>query len=331
MTIKYIREEPQSTPRWRFIERTVAVLEKFITPGARVQLDIKLPVLGGKRRRQCDVVVWTGTAPRETLTIVEVQDRRRPVGIEVFDGWCRKRERLGAQHLICVSAKGFTKGVQEDAARQGGTVRLVTLTEPRVPPTFFQAKSVLVNIEVLIKRDITAVFADRIPPEISGLRVDSKAFVVPGCSEPRSLMEIAEAEWLARRVTGLATRSLGRQIQREYRIAWPDSQVRFPTDSASVPVPEIFVVDVVEHMGYDMPVRLAAYEQIGYGAALAWMVMATGNHQGEELAVQFPIRQDPTGRIRIGRTEIRGPSGYVFKPQVEYAVLQRVPVNELSR
>lgn len=117
-------------PRWKLVERVVALLERTVTPGARVEHDVQVPNLRVPGRTcQCDVVVRSGAPPRETITIVEVQRRGRHVEANMFRGWCEKLEQVGAQHLICVSATGFSQTIIEDARTRGPTVRLVTLRE----------------------------------------------------------------------------------------------------------------------------------------------------------------------------------------------------------
>src|SRR5678816_806111 len=59
---------PQSEPHWRTIERTIAVLEKMLQPGARVSHNVFLTELVTGTRRQCDVVIRSGNSPRETIT-----------------------------------------------------------------------------------------------------------------------------------------------------------------------------------------------------------------------------------------------------------------------
>ncbi len=123
------RRQSKPDKPWRITERVVAALEQAIAPNARVAHDVKLLDYETNRQRQCDVVIFQGAHPRETITIVEVQRRNRKVGIEQFEAWCRKREKLRAQHLICVSKKGFTAGVVEDAKRLGNVVRLIELKD----------------------------------------------------------------------------------------------------------------------------------------------------------------------------------------------------------
>ena len=77
-------------------ERVVKVVEQAIAPDARVEHNFFLPELANpSTRRQCDVVVRVGKLPRQTKTIIEVQDRSDKVDINTFDGWHEKQKRVG--------------------------------------------------------------------------------------------------------------------------------------------------------------------------------------------------------------------------------------------
>lgn len=123
---------PRPKPPWRLVEEVVALLEQSITPSANVEHNIWLPVIGKQRRRQCDVVITSGDQPRQTVAIVEVQKRNRKPDINTFHGWHRKMQEVGAQHLICVSTKGYPKSIIEEVALTiGPSVKLLTLAELR--------------------------------------------------------------------------------------------------------------------------------------------------------------------------------------------------------
>ncbi|MBL6932308.1 MAG: hypothetical protein ISR45_05120, partial [Rhodospirillales bacterium] len=87
------------------LEHLVHAIEQSIAPDSVVEHDVNLPVIssGSGRTRQCDVVIRSGQKPRETITIVEVQDRGSKPDINTFGGWLQKLEEVGGQHLICVS------------------------------------------------------------------------------------------------------------------------------------------------------------------------------------------------------------------------------------
>jgi hypothetical protein len=113
---------------WRQVEKVVALIEQTLSPGSRIEHDVKLPDLTGvSDYRQCDIVIWEGKPPRETISIVEVQDRENKVDITTFDGWVEKMEKVGAQHLICVSREEFPDSIKKSAYMRGQTVRLITI------------------------------------------------------------------------------------------------------------------------------------------------------------------------------------------------------------
>lgn len=123
-------------------ERLVHLIERSIGPGAALEHDVQLPVIGSPsgRTRQCDLVIRTGSKPRDTITIVEVQDRTRPIEVNTFGGWLTKLDEVGAQHLICVSRHDFPESIKEAATDRGNTVRLITLKELNaelIPLDFF--------------------------------------------------------------------------------------------------------------------------------------------------------------------------------------------------
>lgn len=117
--------------KWKETEEVVALLEKVVSPTSKVETNIFLPDLNSRTgtKRQCDIVIKNGKPPRETISIVEVQDRTSKVEVNTFDGWYQKMRDVGAQHLICVSREGFPNSIIEKAERIGPTVRLLTLSE----------------------------------------------------------------------------------------------------------------------------------------------------------------------------------------------------------
>jgi hypothetical protein len=117
--------------KWKETEEVIALIEKVISPTSKIETNVFLPDLNSTTgaKRQCDIVIKSGVSPRDTISIVEVQDRASKVEVNIFDGWYQKMRDVGAQHLICVSKKGFPRSVIEKAERIGPTVRLITLTE----------------------------------------------------------------------------------------------------------------------------------------------------------------------------------------------------------
>ncbi len=117
---------------WESTEKIVALIEQAISPEAKVEHNVKLPVINNPNRkpRQCDVVITFGKYPRQTFAIVEVQKRATKPSITTFHGWCKKMEEVGAQHLFCVSALGYPSSIIEYVKKEKGpTVKLLTLED----------------------------------------------------------------------------------------------------------------------------------------------------------------------------------------------------------
>ncbi len=81
------------------------------------------------KKRQFDVVVRAGPDVRQTLTVIEVQDRGVKLGYEKLGALHEKATAVGASHLICVSTAGFVADAIQRAKGYGPRVRLVTLEE----------------------------------------------------------------------------------------------------------------------------------------------------------------------------------------------------------
>ena len=190
----------------------------MLSPESVIQHNDHLPEIVTGTLRQCDITIRTGKPPRQTLTIDEVQDRTRDVEIGDYEGWCLKREKLGAQHLICVSVSGFPKSVRQDAALRGDTVRLMTLLDGE-PPPFFKAPAFLFNMQVLHTRNADPVWDEWVPAEIQGKRCDSRIFRMEGASGLVSLMDIADRELRAGRVEYISVEDQPDRMQiRRYRL-----------------------------------------------------------------------------------------------------------------
>lgn len=119
------------TKNGKQLERLIQLIEKSITPNAIVEHDVKMPVLNSKigTTTQCDIVIRLGVRPRQTITIVEVQDRGYKVKPNDFRGWKQKLRDVGAQHLICVSRQEFPESIKEQASYAGNSIMLITLKE----------------------------------------------------------------------------------------------------------------------------------------------------------------------------------------------------------
>ena len=140
---------------WETREKVIAIIERHLSQDAKIERDVRLPVLYSlSDKRQCDIVISDGEEPRQTISIVEVQKRRTKPSVADFDGWYQKMRDVGAQHLICVSEKGFPKSVDNKVDRIGPTVRLLTFRQLEksgwpIPSSFFSENLENVRYEKL--------------------------------------------------------------------------------------------------------------------------------------------------------------------------------------
>lgn len=142
------------------LELVVAAIEKGLEPSSIVKHDQHLPILASfeGHKRQCDVVIYSGTERRPILSIIEVQDRNSPVNVGTFDSWISKRDEVGANQLICVSRRPYPSSIIEKANQQGSRVTLIELPEgipEQLPIDFIKVKYQFSDI---VAEDIDVTF-----------------------------------------------------------------------------------------------------------------------------------------------------------------------------
>ncbi|MGC4038680.1 MAG: hypothetical protein QM764_22140 [Chitinophagaceae bacterium] len=177
-----------------YLEHIVYWIEKSLAPGAIVLHNQRLPVVGSSsgKKRQCDIVIRSGPENRETLTIVEVQDRKSPVKIAEFEGWQKKLKQVGAQHLVCVSRHPFPESIKEQAALSGNTVKLITINTllgEQIPLevlniSFVQDVTDILNIhkeEVIVasfNEEIEGFSKEEVLEDLSTVKTNDQKFIV---------------------------------------------------------------------------------------------------------------------------------------------------------
>lgn len=288
----------------KFIEEVVTALERTIVPNARVEHDVRLYDYHANQYRQCDVVIYQGEPPRETITIVEVQDRpNRKIGIGDYYSWRKKREELKVQHLICVSRKGFTKSVEESARKEGNLVRLITLKELEQSAWPIKFKEDKLDLYWGARRLVSATLNftgnSKIPTgELIGLKPED----VTCNGEPLSFRSLFKDEYIS-----------VPQLEGEHEVfhrinfsnadnvvvAWKGEQARV------VSVVGRFIVKV---RLITFSLTTLAYTQIEHSGTLGWAVTGIGKVEGEdgEATLRMVYLPSEDGLYKVD-TEIYGP------------------------
>lgn len=263
---------------------------------------------------QCDVVIRSGTAPRESLTIVEVQKRGRAVEVNTFRGWCEKLRQVGAQHLICVSTVGFPRSVVMDAQLRGPTVRLITLREIEQSdrPRFAFA---LTNTYEIVRTSFDPNRAELIWPTVAPpggpteIAFDARVLQLAsgGMATP------AEITRMALRDQVIATKPVGVQPLR-FTTRLDQRCLRYVDGHISAPVQLRCSLDLYVQR-ITVPLTGLSYEQTDIDGAIAWAMVAEGDFGQGPIALNMTYVPAPDGRLLPGGIDIVGieeEAGYVI-------------------
>lgn len=295
-------------PKWKFIEKVVTIIERYIAPTAKVRRNVFLPVLKNKTRRprQCDIVIEDGKAPRQTISIVEVQDQGTKPEIGEFHGWIKKMQEVGAQHLICVSELGFPDSIQKEADEIGPTVRLLTLKklekgEWPLPPTFFSDTIDVVQYDRLMGLQMKYPHLVRVDPKPKLPNPEDKIFRLRDgrlvsttdimdwhlFGNPKNIMELPPNKHISLTVnfTGLFEHKTysGEWIKLEWLRIHIQLLIRL----------------------HKITWEFASYEQRHWGK-FAWVLRATAMMHTTPYNLIIPIKRIGPGEYSMGRPVILG-------------------------
>lgn len=277
---------------WLSKEKIVSIIEKSISPNSIVQHNVRLIDLTSKKekKRQCDIVIKSGTPNRQTTTIVEVQSRGCKFNINIFQGLVQKMRDVGAQHLICVSTKGFPDSIIEKAKELGNTVRLIKLNEnepEKIPielPNFefvrcFRKFDSLQDPEINFKTDF----------EIE-IKLSDMIFQIPGIERSFNYISL---------VNFYITNILKSKYKGEYLIKFPFEELKLNIHF------ENYVFNVINFSWrvfinfekHKIPSQVYSYEQLDHGI-LAWFIESTSTINNIPRTIQIPITINEDGHFK---------------------------------
>lgn len=277
------------------------MIEKALTPEARVEHDVRLPNLRTGHPCQCDIVIRYGRPPRETTAIVEVQDRTSRVAINDFRGWLKKREDVGAQHLICVSALPFPQSVIDEVKLIGPTVRLVTLRELErnewpegLGMTYLNFAHARCTLDESKPPILLFPTVNPLGPSYS-LPNREPLFIRDGDSRPRSLVEILDQHSPltlehAMRPPGTYREILDVRMEPPLYLLHGGSRHR---------VARFVIPFLLEQRRQKFPLVCSSYEQIDVDGALAWAVTSDGEFDGKRFEFRAAFVPTESGRFKL--------------------------------
>jgi len=315
---------------WQIVEEVAALLEKSLTPSAEVKHNVRLPVIGkpGRRKRQCDVVITYGTPPRQTVSIVEVQRRASKPNITIFHGWYQKMKEVGAQHLICVSTRGYPQSIIDEAADIGPTVKLLTLDElrkPEVPGLIFAAPFVLHKKPRFAIKEVGPNIRLEETPEEIGVEFHSsnKVFTIGDSSDFKSIGD----------VVSLAIRDLSNELSQrqegppdsyllELTLGSVDTDLWIHIKGKPYKVMSLPMKVSVKTTVSRIPITAFEYHQESIEGVLAWVAVAEGVVDDKPISVRFVFKKDDEGLLRIAAVHQEGVSSVGLMVSTERSVVE---------
>lgn len=274
----------------KYLEYLVQLIEKSISPDSIVERDINLPILHSRtgETTQCDLVIRTGKLPRETLTIVEVQDRISRVKPNDFRGWQRKREEVGAQHLICVSRKEFPKSIKEKAAQSGNTICLITikeLTAQEIPMGLFNFRFQHLTFKLVALHRVAIWVSKGDENSFANLKGQNIKEIDNRFSFDKKTLISFQSICLSLLRKKEQGENAGRYLLKHE--AWDIPTLYYNIDGSFVKIGlEVdfeWDTDVIE-----IPMSILSYEQFEYGA-LAWVVEALHESTDGLIGWKIPV------------------------------------------
>jgi hypothetical protein len=294
--------------QWITLEKIVAIIERHIAPNARVRRNVWLPVLGSRsgRTRKCDVVIEEGAEPRKTLSIVEAQKRKDKPEIGEFNDWVEKMREVGAQHLICVSKRGFPQSIEEKADQIGPTVRLLTLKQLEqgewpLPPTTFSDTLNVVQYHKLMGLQMKYPHLVKIDPKHKLPNPEDKIFRLRNgrlvsttdimdwhlFGNPKNIMELPKNKHISLTVNFKGIFEHKTHSGKWINLEWLRIHIQLLIRSQKITW------------------EFARYEQRHWGE-IAWVLRATAMVGSNQYNLVIPLKRVGPGEYRMGRPVILG-------------------------
>lgn len=307
------------------LELVITAIEKGLSPDATVEHDVFLPVLTSNngRTRQIDVSIRQGKPPRETLTIVEVQDRNSPVDINTFNGWLCKVEEVGAQHLMVVSRKPFPESIKEKAEQSGNKVFLIHIKEAipdEIPSDFinffidYHDFTLLDDSSLRVKVKKGMIDKHSLKPEL--ITASDRRFCIDGKNliDINALFRLALGYEEQSSLKGKMSEKLyfGNMAEKDV----PEGDYVIVNTDLHVSVSEQLIPCAVllsanyRYVHITKKMKVLSYEQSNHGNLDVWIFDEKIKTDEGVYTCRIPIRRDDDGLFFILGTFINGPTNY---------------------
>lgn len=236
-------------------------------------------------------------------------------------------KQVGAQHLICVSKRGFTDSAKQDAMARGPTVRLMTLKqlEEGVGPlqvgigSFsmmeFRTGPFHADWNIWIDDIVKEALSDgRAEANIHlELRFDRNlaALYQVGRSTPASFNGLIEE----RRTALFKSRQLGEGLHKVKLLSEADGIFDY-IDGATKHRFTFDVTDTIQVNYRHVPMTCLSYEQEQIDGALAWIMNASFSLNDKDVDVRMTFVPDGDGNLAVKTVVFGMPSDATFEGEL---------------
>lgn len=283
------------------LEKIVAIIESSLSPDSEIEQNVFLPVLNSPsdRTRQCDVVIRSGPKARQTVTLVEVQDRTSKVSIGTFCDWLEKLKEVGANHLICISRLDFPESVKEKALFEGNRVLLININKllpESIPLDLVSFQFSYENVSITNVGNIQC-------------RVRPGSFV--GKASPPNLGQLGDKVWSRNKEDRVSLLDVIEPILKEFHKGVgviqnsttlsfeKDNRLKlyFPLDGDFIEVGLAMELDYI-YDSFFSPLSVSSYEQVDSGA-LAWVFEIEKDTSQGIVKLKIPVVPTSCGSYRL--------------------------------
>ena len=96
--------------KWKKFELLVHKIQSDLSPGAKVQYDVRLPGYNSKGKRQIDILIEQNIGPQNIRVVIECKDygKGKVVTGPDIEGFTKKLEDIRAHKGVVVSGTGFS-------------------------------------------------------------------------------------------------------------------------------------------------------------------------------------------------------------------------------
>lgn len=306
-------KKPAVEPKWKTVEKVVALLEQSLAPESRVRHNVKLPSITTGHEEQCDVVIELGNEPRVTRTIVEVQKRHQRVKPNDFRGWLVKMKDVGAHRLICVSTQPFPRSVIDKVAKELGPtvllVRLKDLEQNQWPIQILDGAVSICKPRIEVDTSVQPFFhfePNKNPfkqPNVQ-LNCEDKVIRREGQTELLPLMDLIN-EGVRKLQDHRSVIRLGAGTHRiDHK--WKPKGVCLCVEGVVGLIQAVSIRYLVEVRPTSFPFVISSYNQEGHEKSLAWIATASGKLDGAEVEVRLTLIPNSNGAFKLGGLQVLG-------------------------